>query len=50
VQTEVRTAEDAAKDQVWSGYRFVVLSDAKSSSGLKVIDLGAGHASTSETL
>jgi hypothetical protein len=50
VQTEVRTAEDAAKDQVWSSYRFVVVSDAKSSSGLKVIDLGAGHASASETL
>ena len=50
VQTEVRTAEDAAKDQVWSGYRFVVVSDAKSPSGLKVIDLGAGHASASETL
>jgi hypothetical protein len=50
VQTEVRTAEDAAKDQVWSGYRFVVVSDAKTLSGLKVIDLGAGHASASETL
>jgi hypothetical protein len=50
VQTEVRTAEDAAKDQVWSGYRFVVVSDAKLPSGLKIIDLGAGHASASETL
>jgi hypothetical protein len=50
VQTEVRTAEDAAKDQVWSGYRFIVVSDAKSTTGLKVIDLGAGHASASETL
>ena len=50
VQTEVRTAEDAAKDQVWSGYRFVVVSDAKTPSGLKVIDLGAGHASANETL
>jgi hypothetical protein len=50
VQTEVRTAEEGAKDQVWSGYRFVVLSDARSPTGLKVIDLGAGHASASETL
>jgi hypothetical protein len=50
VQTEIRTAEEAAKDQVWSGYRFVVVSDAKSPTGLKVIDLGAGHASASETL
>jgi hypothetical protein len=50
VQTEVRTAEDTAKDQVWGGYRFIVVSDAKSPTGLKVIDLGAGHASSSETL
>ncbi len=29
VSTEVKTAEAAAKDEVWSGYRFVILSDAK---------------------
>jgi hypothetical protein len=40
----------ARKDEVWSGYRFVILSDAKAPSGLKVIDLGAGHASANETL
>jgi hypothetical protein len=50
VMTEVKTAEAAAKDQVWSGYRFVILSDAKAANGLKVIDLGAGHASANETL
>jgi hypothetical protein len=50
VTTEVRAAEGAAKDEVWSGYRFVILSDAKSANGLKVIDLGAGHASANETL
>ena len=50
VSTELKTAEAAAKDEVWSGYRFVILSDAKSATGLKVIDLGAGHASANETL
>jgi hypothetical protein len=50
MRTEVKAAEDAAKDQVWSSYRFVVVSDTKSPTGLKVIDLGAGHASASETL
>jgi len=50
VSAEVKTAEAAAKDEVWSGYRFVILSDAKSANGLKVIDLGAGHASANETL
>jgi hypothetical protein len=50
VQAKVKDAEEAAKDEVWSGYRFVALSDSKSGTGLKVIDLGAGHASASETL
>jgi hypothetical protein len=50
VQAKVKDAEEAAKDEVWSGYRFVALSDSKSANGLKVIDLGAGHASASETL
>jgi hypothetical protein len=40
----------AAKDEVGSGYRFVILSDSKAANCLKVTDLGAGHASTNETL
>jgi hypothetical protein len=50
VQTKMKDAEEAAKDEVWSGYRYIILSDTKSPKGLKVIDLGAGHASASETL
>ena len=50
VRARVRDAEDAAKDEVWAGYRFVALSDTKAASGLKTIDLGAGHSSGSETL
>ena len=50
VQVKVKDAEEAAKDEVWGGYRFVVLADAKGTNGLKIIDLGAGHASASETL
>jgi hypothetical protein len=50
VRANVRNAEEAAKDEVWSGYRFIVLSDGTAPNGLKVIDLGAGHASASETL
>ena len=50
VQAKVKDAEEATKDEVWSGYRFVTLSDSRSANGLKVIDLGAGHASASETL
>lgn len=50
IQAKVKDAEEAAKDEVWGGYRFVALADAKGANGLKLIDLGAGHASSSETL
>jgi Protein of unknown function (DUF499) len=50
VQAKVKDAEEAAKDEVWGGYRFVALVDAKAANGLKIIDLGAGHASASDTL
>jgi hypothetical protein len=50
IQAKVALAEDDAKDEVWAGYRFVVLADGTDPSGLKVIDLGAGHSSASETL
>lgn len=50
IQSKVADAEEAAKDEVWGGYRFVVLADNKEPDGLKVIDLGAGHSSSGETL
>ena len=50
LRTMVKDAENAAKDEVWAGYRFVALSDSKAESGLKIIDLGAGHSSANETL
>ena len=50
VQAKVKDSEEAAKDEVWGGYRFVALADTKDANGLKIIDLGAGHASANETL
>ena len=50
IQAMVREAEEAAKDEVWGGYRFVALADNQEENGLRVIDLGAGHSSGSETL
>ncbi len=50
VAGQTREAEVAAKDEVWAGYRFVVLADAAEDGGLRSIDLGAGHASASDTL
>ncbi|MDI6872295.1 MAG: DUF499 domain-containing protein [Bacillota bacterium] len=50
VDAQVRQAEEAAKDEVWASYRYVVYADHGSPDGLGVIDLGAGHASSGETL
>jgi len=50
LRATVKDAENAARDEVWGGYRFVALADAGADSGLKIIDLGAGHSSSSETL
>ncbi len=50
LQSKVSDAEEAAKDEVWGGYRFAVITDNQEPDGLKTIDLGAGHSSGSETL
>ncbi len=50
IQSKVAASEDAAKDEVWGGYRFAVIADHHEADGLKVIDLGAGHSSSGETL
>lgn len=50
IEVKVKEAEDDVRDQVWAQYRYVLLADASASEGLKVIDLGAGHSSGSESL
>ncbi len=50
LQSKVKEAEEAAKDEVWGDYRFAVVSDGREPDGLKEIDLGAGHSSSGETL
>ncbi|RLC12177.1 MAG: AAA family ATPase, partial [Deltaproteobacteria bacterium] len=50
VHSKVSDAEEAAKDEVWGGYRFVAIADSQEPDGLKTIDLGAGHSSSGETL
>jgi hypothetical protein len=50
LQSKVKDSEEAAKDEVWGDYRFAVLADSQEPDGLKVIDLGAGHSSSGETL
>ena len=50
IKTKVREAADAAREEVWGDYRWMVIADASESDGLKAIDLGAGHSSSSESL
>ncbi len=50
LQAKLKDSEVAAKDDVWGGYRFAVVADGQEADGLKVIDLGAGHSSSGETL
>jgi hypothetical protein len=50
LQSKVKDAEEAAKEEVWGDYRFAVLADNQQADGLKVIDLGAGHSSSGGTL
>jgi len=50
LQSKVKDSEEAAKDEVWGDYRFAVVADGQEADGLKVIDLGAGHSSSGETL
>jgi hypothetical protein len=50
LQSKVKEAEEAAKDEVWGDYRFAVLADVQETDGLKEIDLGAGHSSSGKTM
>ena len=50
VRAKRADADEAVVDEVWAGYRYVVLYDPKAESGVTVIDLGAGHANAGETL
>jgi hypothetical protein len=50
LQSKVKDSDEAARDEVWGDYRFAVVADGQEADGLKVIDLGAGHSSSGETL
>jgi hypothetical protein len=50
IDAAIRTAEQDAKDAVWADYRYLVFADRQEPSRMRVIDLGAGHSSSRETL
>ncbi len=51
IKSKVADAEEAARDEVWAGYIHVALhSGEEGAGGLETINLGAGHASSSDSL
>ena len=50
VSGEVRNAEKDARDEVWAAYRVLAIADRRDPSGLRLLDLGAGHASSEKAL
>ena len=50
IRAKVKEASDTAREEVWGGYRFLVIADASAPDRLASIDLGAGHSSSSESL
>jgi hypothetical protein len=50
IEASIRTAEQEAREAVWSDYRYLLFADRQEPSGIRVIDLGAGHSSSRETL
>jgi len=47
---ELLNAEDDAREEVWASYQFALLFDSSQKDGLKLIMLGAGHASAGDSL
>jgi hypothetical protein len=50
IDAKLKEARVNLRDEVWASYRFVVIADTHEADGLKVIDLGAGHASSGDSL
>ena len=50
VVSNEKDAVEQARDEVWASYRFAYLLDPLSTDGMKLIDLGAGHASSVDSL
>jgi hypothetical protein len=50
IRTKINLAKDVVKNEVWGSYRYTIIYDANEQYSLNVIDLGAGHSSSSESL
>lgn len=49
-RTEVKNAEEDVREEVWASYQFLLLQDRGEKDGLRLIPLGAGHASAGDSL
>jgi hypothetical protein len=50
IDASIRSAEQEAREAVWGDYRYLVFADRLEPHRIRVIDLGAGHSSSRETL
>jgi hypothetical protein len=50
INANIRTAEQDARQAVWADYRYVAFADRQEPRQIHVIDLGAGHSSSRESL
>ena len=49
VAQQIRNSEQEAIEEAHASYRFISLGDFQAESGLKTIDMGAGHSGSTET-
>jgi hypothetical protein len=50
IGSKIKTVKGEAEEEVWAGYRFILIADGREPDGLKLIDLGAGHSSSGPSL
>jgi hypothetical protein len=50
IEARIRSAEQDAREAVWAAYRYLLLADRQEPHGLRLLDLGAGHSSSRESL
>jgi hypothetical protein len=50
IDASIRAAETDAREAVWGGYSFLAFADRHAKGRMRVLDLGAGHSSSRETL
>jgi hypothetical protein len=50
VGEQIEESREGLHDEVWASYKYAIVADGREDDGLKVIDIGAGHASAGGSL